>query len=160
MASQSRAQGLRLLLRPSGQGKYHGPSFRIQGEKPWGKNLIEFPEKHSTDAITDLTLDWLKNRKDEKPFFLMHHYKAPHDYFENAERYESYLADIDIPEPRTLWDMNSKFGSLATRGHNDELVPHIGTSVGNRNPRRSYLRDLPRRSQMNSPITMIQKFLR
>ena len=67
-----------------GQGKYHGPSFRIQGEKPWGKNLIEFPEKHSTDAITDLTLDWLKNRKDEKPFFLMHHYKAPHDYFENA----------------------------------------------------------------------------
>ena len=54
----------------------------------------------------------------------MHHYKAPHDYFENAERYD--LTDIDIPEPRTLWDMNSKFGSLATRGHNDELVPHIG----------------------------------
>ena len=23
-----------------GQGKYHGPSFRIRGEKPWGKNLI------------------------------------------------------------------------------------------------------------------------
>ena len=49
-----------------GQGKYHGPSFRIRGEKPWGKNLIEFPEKHSTDAITDLTLDWLKKRKEDK----------------------------------------------------------------------------------------------
>ena len=73
-----------------GQGKYHGPSFRIRGEKPWGKNLIEFPEKHSTDAITDLTLDWLKKRKDDKPFFLMHHYKAPHDYFENAERSPLY----------------------------------------------------------------------
>ncbi|HCY58749.1 MAG TPA: acetylglucosamine-6-sulfatase, partial [Opitutae bacterium] len=23
-----------------GQGKYHGPSFRIRGDKPWGKNLI------------------------------------------------------------------------------------------------------------------------
>ena len=33
----------------------------------------------------------------------MHHYKAPHDYFENADRYESYLADIDIPELETLW---------------------------------------------------------
>ena len=126
-----------------GQGKYHGPSFRIRGEKPWGKNLIEFPEKHSTDAITDLSLTWLKERKKEKPFFLMHHYKAPHDYFENAERYEDYLADIDIPEPETLWDRDPKFGSLATRGNNDELIPHIGTSIGNRNPRRSYLRDLP-----------------
>ena len=128
-----------------GQGKYHGPSFRIRGDKPWGKNLIEFPEKHSTDAITDLTLKWLKNRKKEKPFFLMHHYKAPHDYFENAERYESFLANTDIPEPETLWKRHPEFGSMATRGNQDELIPHIGTSIGNRNPRRSYLRDLPGR---------------
>ena len=128
-----------------GQGKYHGPSFRIRGDKPWGKNLIDFPEKHSTDAITDLTLEWLKNRKKEKPFFLMHHYKAPHDYFENAERYESFLAEVDIPEPETLWKRHPEFGSLATRGNRDELIPHIGTSIGNRNPRRSYLRDLPGR---------------
>ena len=128
-----------------GQGKYHGPSFRIRGDKPWGKNLIEFPEKHSTDAITDLTLEWLKDRKKEKPFFLMHHYKAPHDYFENAERYESFLANMDVPEPETLWKRHPKFGSMATRGNQDELIPHIGTSIGNRNPRRSYLRDLPGR---------------
>ena len=128
-----------------GQGKYHGPSFRIRGDKPWGKNLIEFPEKHSTDAITDLTLEWLKDRKKEKPFFLMHHYKAPHDYFENAERYESFLANMDVPQPETLWKRHPEFGSLATRGNQDELIPHIGTSIGNRNPRRSYLRDLPGR---------------
>ncbi len=134
-----------------GQGKYHGPSFRIRGEKPWGKNLIEFPEKHSTDAITDLSLDWLKKRKDDKPFFLMHHYKAPHDYFENAERYENYLANIDIPEPPTLGKRDPQFGSLATRGDNDELIPHIGTSIGNRNPRRSYLRDLPERFPKEFP---------
>ena len=86
-----------------GQGKYHGPEFRVQGDKPWGKNLISFPEKHSTDAITDLTLSWLKEGwNKEQPFFLMHHYKAPHDYFDNAERYESYLADVDIPEPEDV----------------------------------------------------------
>ena len=134
-----------------GQGKYHGPSFRVRGEKPWGKNLIEFPDKHSTDAITDLTLDWLKERKQEKPFFLMHHYKAPHDYFENAERYESFLADVEVPEPDTLWKKHPKFGSLATRGNKDELIPHVGTSIGNRNPRRSYLRDLPGRFPKEFP---------
>ena len=134
-----------------GQGKYHGPSFRVRGDKPWGKNLIEFPNKHSTDVITDLTLEWLKKRKADKPFFLMHHYKAPHDYFENAERYESYLAEEDVPEPETLWKKDSDFGSLATRGNNDELIPHIGTSIGNRNPRRSYLRDLPQRFPREFP---------
>jgi N-acetylglucosamine-6-sulfatase len=126
-----------------GQGKYHNPVFNVRGEKPFGKNRIAFEDEHSTDVITDLTLEWLQSRKQEKPFFLMHHYKAPHDYFENAERYESYLADVEIPEPETLWKQNEKYGSIATRGTNDELVPHVGTSIGARNPRRSYLRDLP-----------------
>lgn len=127
-----------------GQGKYHDPEFRVRGDKPWGKNLIGFPGKHVTDVITDLSLQWLQSGRDQdKPFFLMHHYKAPHDYFDNAPRYESYLADVDIPEPDTLWQRGDSFGSLATRGADDELIPHIGTSIGSRNPRRSYLRDLP-----------------
>ncbi|WP_404306935.1 sulfatase family protein [Neorhodopirellula lusitana] len=128
-----------------GQGHYHNPEFRVRGDKPWGKNLIKFPGMHSTDAITDLTLDWLQDGWDQdKPFFLMHHYKAPHDYFDNAPRYETYLADVDIPEPETLWSRDERFGSIATRGDNDELLPHIGTSIGPRNPRRSYLGDLPK----------------
>ncbi len=129
-----------------GQGKYHDPEFRVRGEKGWGKDLIKFEGKHSSDAITDITLDWLENGRDgEKPFFLMHHYKAPHDYFEHAERYNEYLADVDIPQPENLWLENQPhFGSIATRGYEDELVPHIGTSIGIRNPRRSYSGDLPR----------------
>jgi len=127
-----------------GQGKYHDPEFRIQGDEPWPKNVIEFKGKHSSDAITDLTLDWLKEGWDQsKPFFLMHHYKAPHDYFEHAERYNDYLADVDIPEPESMWTQ-PEFGSLATLGVDGELRPHIGTSIGNRNPRRSYADDLPR----------------
>ncbi|HQX52315.1 MAG TPA: sulfatase [Planctomycetaceae bacterium] len=127
-----------------GQGDYHNPEFLVRGDKPWEKNRIKFEGKHSTDAITDITLDWLKTGRDpDKPFFLMHHYKAPHDYFDNAERYETYLAGVDIPEPETLWKRDPRFGSMATRGADDELIPHIGTSIGDRNPRRSYLGDLP-----------------
>ncbi len=128
-----------------GQGSYHDPEFLVRGDKPWGKNTIKFAGQHSTDTITDLTLDWLKaGWEQDKPFFLMHHYKAPHDYFDNAPRYESYLADVAIPEPDTLWNRDPQFGSLATRGADDELLPHIGTSIGSRNPRRSYLLDLPK----------------
>ncbi len=136
-----------------GQGKYHNPEFRVRGEKGWPKDVITYDGYHSSDAITEITLDWLKEGRDEdKPFFLMHHYKAPHDYFEHAARYDEYLADVDIPEPDNLWLENQpKFGSIATRGYNDELVPHIGTSVGNRNPRRSYAVDLPPRFAKDFP---------
>ncbi|MDG2123197.1 MAG: sulfatase [Verrucomicrobiales bacterium] len=137
----------------AGQGKYHNPEFRVQGDKPWPKNTVTAEGKHSSDAITDLSLDWLKEGwKQDKPFFLMHHFKAPHDYFEHAERYNDYLADIGIPEPESLWKSHAPgFGSIATRGADDELVPHIGTSIGDRNPRRSYSVDLPKRFPKDFP---------
>ena len=135
-----------------GQGKYHNPEFRQRGAGAWPDNIIKAEGKHSSDAITDLALEWLKGGRDKaKPFFLMHHYKAPHDYFEHAERYNDYLKDTDIPEPDSLWSHPGKFGSVATRGYNDELVPHIGTSIGNRNPRRSYAVDLPKRFPKDFP---------
>ena len=121
-----------------GQGKYFDPDFRVRGPEEWPKNTITFKGMHSSDVITDITLDWLKDGWDqERPFFLMHHYKAPHDFFQYAPRYENYLADVEIPEPENLWSQ-PKFGSIATRGHHDELLPHIGTSIGRRNPRRNY----------------------
>ena len=136
-----------------GQGKYHNPEFRVRGEKHWPKNLIKFDGMHSSDAITDQTLKWLKTGRDKsKPFFLMHHYKAPHDYFEHAHRYDDYLVDIDIPKPKNLGNSHPEgFGSIATRGNHDELIPHIGTSIGNRNPRRSYAKDLPMKFPQDYP---------
>jgi len=129
-----------------GQGKYYDTEFRVQGDKPWPKNLVTHKGEHSSDAITDSTLHWFKTQYDkDKPFFICHQFKAPHDYFENAPRYQKYLADVKIPEPPTLYDVPNTFGSIATRGYNDELMPHIGTSIGKRNPRRSYAVDLKER---------------
>ncbi len=115
-----------------GQGKYFDPVFFEKGKEGEVKM-----EGHSSDCITDSTLEYLKNRDRSKPFFLKYHFKAPHDMFHYAPRYESYLADVHIPEPDSLWD-NKNNGSIATRGHNDELIHHIGTSIGGRNYRRNY----------------------
>ena len=121
------------------QGKYFDPVFRLQGEKPWPENTVEY-KGHSTDIITDLSIKWLKSRTSEKPFFLMHHYKAPHDDFEFAPRYADYLADVEIPEPESLYTQPN-FGSEATRGKNDSLIHRIGTSIGRRHPIRNYADD-------------------
>ena len=136
----------------AGQGSYFNPEFRIRGDKAWKKNTIKFEGEHSTDVITNITLDWLKEGwNQEKPFFLMHHYKALHDYFASSPRYEGFLKNVKVPEPETLWKRHPKWGSIATRGHRDELIPHIGTSNGSRNPRRNYLIDLPPRFPAEFP---------
>ncbi len=100
-----------------GQGKYFNPDFRIRGDKPWPRNLITKDGQHSSDAVTDIGIQWLKGGWDRaKPFFLMHHFKAPHDMFQNAKRYESYLEDVTIPEPGNLHNQPGEgFGSEATR---------------------------------------------
>ena len=123
------------------QGTYFDPTFRVRGAEEWPKNETKY-QGHSSDIITNLSIDWLKNRKSDKPFFLMHQFKAPHDYFEYAPRYEDYLADVEIPEPVDLYELNEKFGSIGTRGENDSLINVIGTTISRRNARRSMGIDL------------------
>jgi len=122
-----------------GQGRYHDPEFREKGRGPWPRNTVAM-KGHCSDCITDSTLAWLKTIDRSRPFFLMHHFKAPHDMFENAKRYDTYLADVDIPEPESLWKQPD-FGSIATRGDHDELVHYIGTSIGRRHAFRNYARN-------------------
>jgi arylsulfatase A-like enzyme len=92
-----------------GQGQYHDPEFiEIGDDSPtgWvrdGKQTTY--EGHSSDVIADKALDYLRNRRPEdKPFMFCCHFKAPHDTWECARRYEDYLADVEIPEPANLFD--------------------------------------------------------
>ena len=119
-----------------GQGKYHDPIFRVQGKAKWPKNTVSHKGQHSSDAITDSSLAWLRARDKSKPFFLMHHFKAPHDMFDNARRYDTYLEDVEIPEPESLYERGNH-GSVATRGVNDSLLREIGTSVSKRHIKRN-----------------------
>ena len=99
-------------------------------------------EGHSSDVLTGITLDWLQNRRDKtRPFFLMHHFKAPHDMFVYAERYENYLKDVHIPEPDNLYDQpGPHFGSIATRGEDDSLVGVIGSTISPQRKKRNLSR--------------------
>ncbi|MGI9173761.1 MAG: sulfatase family protein [Rhodothermales bacterium] len=113
------------------QGNYFNPVLRRSSLGDWPENTQYFSgydSRHSSDVVTDLSLEWLEQRDTSRPFFLMHHFKAPHDNFENAERYDWLYEDVDIPEPTSLWNQ-PEFGSAATHG--------TGTSVGKRNARRN-----------------------
>ena len=154
------------------QGHYFNPIFTEKGKplkefkagKKMEKGTVQM-EGHSSDVITDSGLEWLKKRDKSKPFFLQLHFKAPHGPFDNAPRYDSYLEDVHIPEPENYRDRKSN-GSIATRGHNDELIRRIGSSVGPRNIYRTNLRLLKNKNLTEDEIitqayqTYLKKYLR
>jgi arylsulfatase A-like enzyme len=80
-----------------GQGVYYNPPMIKNGQQV----------KHAgytTDIITDLSLEWLKNRDKSKPFLLMSQHKAPHREWAPALRHLGWDKDRQYPEPETLFD--------------------------------------------------------
>jgi arylsulfatase A-like enzyme len=81
-----------------GQGAYVNPVFyTATGEKTYTGRYV-------TDVITDLGIDFLKNRPTSKPFFLMLHHKAPHRPWQPDAVHGARFTDRWIPEPETFWD--------------------------------------------------------
>ncbi|MBN8246874.1 MAG: sulfatase-like hydrolase/transferase, partial [Verrucomicrobia bacterium] len=80
-----------------GQGDYFDPAFLT----PDGRKVIP---GYVTDIITDLSLDFLKRRPKDRPFFLMCHHKAPHRGWQPHPKQREVFASRTIPEPATLRD--------------------------------------------------------
>ena len=61
-----------------GQGPYYNPPMRLDEDGDGKHDKVIKHIGYTTDAITDLALDWMKNKRDkDKPFMLMYQHKAP-----------------------------------------------------------------------------------
>jgi arylsulfatase A-like enzyme len=80
-----------------GQGRYIDPIF-------YDKDGSQVYPGYATDVITDLTIEVLKNRPKDRPFFVLSHHKAPHREWTPDEKNRRLFAGRRIPEPDTLWD--------------------------------------------------------
>jgi len=82
-----------------GQGWYYNPDFITKHD---GRINIE---GYTSDIITDMTLDWLKEeRNEEEPFLLMYLHKAPHREWLPPKRHYTEYINKTFPEPETLFD--------------------------------------------------------
>ena len=89
-----------------GQGPYYNPPMIKNGER------IEHTGR-TTEIITDLSLEWLKNRDTSKPFLLMTQHKAPHrEWDPYPEYYEKYKNRV-FPYPETFDDNYAGRGRAA-----------------------------------------------
>ena len=100
-----------------GQGKYHNPVLIEMGKRKKHKGYV-------TDIITDLSIDWLKGRKGEKPFCLMYHHKAPHRNWQPDKKHAEAFKDKKFPYPETFDDDYST-RSLAARQQKMTIEKHF-----------------------------------
>jgi len=119
-----------------GQGVYIDPTL-------YDKDGSQIYKGYATDIIADITIDTLKNRPKDKPFFMMSHHKAPHREWTPDEKHRKQFEGKHIPEPVTLRDdyagrtdalheqQQSVFRDLT---RNDlKLIPPPGLSAADRN---------------------------
>ena len=94
-----------MILR--GQGHYINPDFIT----PRGDTTIT---GYVTDIITDLTLGWLKEKRDkEKPFMMMYLHKAPHrPWWPSPDKFAEFSRKT-FPEPESLFDDYKNRGTAA-----------------------------------------------
>lgn len=114
------------------QGEYFDPKLKEIGKK-WqnGKKGGEVHPGYVTDVITDISLNWLDKRNENKPFMLMIHHKAPHGLWKPAKRHENFLADVKIPEPDSLYN-RGKHGPTDAVIIDGKAGQQFGSSVSRR----------------------------
>jgi N-acetylglucosamine-6-sulfatase len=81
-----------------GQGTYFNPKLNINGERVSYKDST-----YITDLLTEHSIDWLKKRDKDKPFFLYLSHKAVHSKLEPAPRHRDLYKNKKLPLPPTYW---------------------------------------------------------
>ncbi|GAA4872688.1 sulfatase [Ferrimonas pelagia] len=80
------------------QGEYYNPDWIT----PEG---VHTEHGYTTDMITDKTINWLDELRDEsKPFALIMHHKAPHRNWMPAPRHTRTFENVEFPVPDTYFD--------------------------------------------------------
>lgn len=95
-----------------GQGKYYNPTLNINGEeKSYGDST------YITDLLTNLALDYLKERSQSgQPFFMYLSHKGVHSEFYPAKRHRHKYDNKQVAYPPTMYPEKNPH-------YNYELVP-------------------------------------
>lgn len=99
-----------VLKGAGGQGTFYQPEFINN------KGETYTVEGYSADIISDKSIEWLENtRNDDQPFLLKVQYKAPHTPRRPSLEHLETFKDHVFPEPETLHDDYSTRGEHADK---------------------------------------------
>ncbi len=115
-----------------GQGVYHDPTLNINGQQ-------ESLSGYTTDVLTDLAIDWLRDRdSSSKPFFLYLSYKAVHYPFTPAPRNHGKYKDEPIDYPETMANTEQNYRTqprwVRDRRYSIHGIDHMQTGAFDNDP--------------------------
>lgn len=109
-----------------GQGAYYNPTLNING------NEVEYGDStYITDLLTAHSLEWLKERDKDKPFFLYLSHKAVHSNFLPAKRHRGDYEGEEIIYPPSYNTSDQqvkgkrKFNSPELSGETSNSQPYL-----------------------------------
>jgi arylsulfatase A-like enzyme len=79
------------------QGEYYNPFFIDEKDTTQISGYV-------VDITTDLAINWLRSRTEDKPFCMLLHHKAPHRNWMPNLKYLSLYDGVDLPVPETYFD--------------------------------------------------------
>ena len=94
-----------------GQGKYFDTEWNLNGQKR------EVVKGYYTSVVTDMTLDWLKQQKAEKPWCMFLGHKAPHSFYTPEPKYEHRFDGVRVPYPASAFQLDDKPTWIKQRLH-------------------------------------------
>lgn len=95
----------------NGQGVYYNPTMNIDGK------IVHYKDStYITDLLTDLSLDWLKKRDKNKPFFMYLSHKAVHADFLPSRVDRGHYKDIQIQYPVSMFATETPASKKYIRG--------------------------------------------
>lgn len=100
------------------QGEYRDPTFQ-DSDRPWPGNINYGMRVHgfSTDLVTDKTIDWIREHKDDDaPFMMCCHFKATHEPYDFPERMRHLYDGVIFPEPENMLDKGPATNGRTFRG--------------------------------------------
>ncbi|WP_456284771.1 sulfatase [Microbacterium sp. JZ70] len=101
-----------------GQGDYVDPQMIDET----GTHVVP---GYATDIVTDMAIDWIDGLRDDEPFCLLVHHKAPHRPWVPDEKHKHLYTGGDIPEPETFFD-DGATRSKAVRGVHMTIADDMG----------------------------------
>jgi len=115
-----------------GQGVYHDPTMNINGKQ-------ESFSGYTTDVLTDLAINWLRDRDaSPKPFFLFLSYKAVHYPFTPAPRNQGKYQDESIDYPETMANTEQNYRTqprwVRDRRYSIHGIDHMETGAFDNDP--------------------------
>lgn len=92
------------------QGRYQDPEFVEKG----AEEMVTH-EGWVDDIISSMTMDYIKNLKADKPFFVACHFKSAHDPWASRPPYDTAYTGIHVPGPSNLCDQYANRSEAARR---------------------------------------------